>query len=183
MMMLRKTGSVLVAVATAAGLGLVSLPASASSTVASSCEIEWGSGPKTDTPSTAGHLTDIRAGEKECYDRLVFDIGEESPQGFSVTYVDEVREDATGALIPLRGGAKLQITIYAPAYDEAYQPTYEYDDRAELVDVSGYRTFRQVAWAGSWEGTTMTGLGVRAKLPFRVFARDDSIVVDVAHKW
>jgi hypothetical protein len=181
-MMLRRTGSAVVAVATAAGMGLAPLPASAS-TAASYCGIDWGSNPKSATPSTAGHLTDIRSGEKKCYDRLVFDIGEESPKGFSVSYVDEATEDASGAPIPLRGGAKLQITIYAPAYEESHASTYEYDDRAELVDVSGYRTFRQVAWAGSWEGNTMTGLGVRARLPFRVFTREDSIVVDVAHWW
>lgn len=182
-MMLRKTGTVLIAVATAAGMGLAAPSTSASTTAARYCGIEWGSDPKSATPATAGHLTDIRAGEKKCYDRLVFDIGEDSPQGFSVSYVDEVTEDATGTPIPLRGAAQLQITIYAPAYDESNKSTYEYEDRAELVDVSDYRTFRQVAWAGSWEGTTMAGLGVRAKLPFRVFTRDDSVVVDVAHKW
>ena len=33
----------------------------------------------------------------------------------------------------------------------------------------GFRTFRQVAGAGSSEGYTSEGLGVRARLPFRVF--------------
>ena len=143
----------------------------------------WGSGPSSTTPSSAGYLTDIRAGKKDCYDRLVFDMRDDSPQGFSVSYVDEVTEDATGTPVPLRGGAKLQITIYAPAYDESFESTYEYEDRAELVDTSGFRTFRQVAWAGSWEGTTVVGLGVRAHLPFRVFTYDDRVVVDVAHRW
>ncbi|MET9634609.1 hypothetical protein ABZX92_44900, partial [Lentzea sp. NPDC006480] len=60
-----------------------------------------------------------------------------------------------------------------------YQPA----NPAEVVDVTGYRTFRQVAWAGSWEGTTDLGLGTRARLPFRVFTLPDRIVVDVAHQW
>ncbi|EWC59406.1 hypothetical protein UO65_5352 [Actinokineospora spheciospongiae] len=42
---------------------------------------------------------------------------------------------------------------------------------------------RQLAWAGSWEGTTDLGLGVRARLPFRVFTLPGHVVVDVAHRW
>jgi hypothetical protein len=49
--------------------------------------------------------------------------------------------------------------------------------------VTGYQTFRQVAWAGTHHGTTSIGLGVRARLPFRVFTLPDRIVVDVAHRW
>ena len=50
------------------------------------------------------------------------------------------------------------------------------------------RAFRQVAWAGSFEGYSSLGLGVRARLPFRVFALDgpdagSRLVVDVAHFW
>jgi hypothetical protein len=92
-------------------------------------------------------------------------------------------EDPTGYPVPLRGGAKLSVTVHAPAYDESGAPTYVYADPAELVDVSGFQTFRQVAWAGSFEGTTTVGLGVRARLPFRVFSLSDRIVVDVAHFW
>ena len=35
--------------------------------------------------------------------------------------------------------------------------------------MAGYSTFRQVAWAGTFEGQTTLALGVRARLPFRVF--------------
>jgi hypothetical protein len=101
-----------------------------------------------------------------------------------VSYVDQVIEDPTGAVVPVRGGAKLQVNVAAPAYDSATgQPTYVYSNRAELVDVTGYQTFRQVAWAGSFESTTSVGLGVRARLPFRVLSLGDRIVVDVAHFW
>ena len=55
-----------------------------------------------------------------------------------------------------------------------------------MTNVSGYQTFRQVAWAGSFEGYTTLGLGVRARLPFKVFTLDgpgsgSRLVVDVAH--
>jgi hypothetical protein len=42
--------------------------------------------------------------------------------------------------------------------------------------------------AGSFEGLTTIGLGVRAKLPFRVFTLNgpdghSRLVIDVAHRW
>jgi hypothetical protein len=63
-------------------------------------------------------------------------------------------------------GARLEIRLSAPAYDDG-RPTLRFSDRRELSRVRGYRTFRQVALAGSFEGQTTLGLGVRARLPFR----------------
>ncbi|WP_460392833.1 AMIN-like domain-containing (lipo)protein [Actinophytocola sediminis] len=176
--MLRRTGlllAVLVAV-----MGIV-LPASVA-TADPYCGITWGSGAKTASPTTTGEMVGLRAGEHDCYDRLVFDI-DGSANGFWVSYVDTVTEDGSGTPIALRGGARLSISVHAPAYDESFTPTYTYANRSELVNVNGYQTFRQVAWAGSWEGTTTVGLGVRAHLPFRVFTLPGRIVIDVAHHW
>ena len=58
----------------------------------------------------------------------------------------------------------------------------------ELIDTTHFRTFRHVAWAGSFEGMTTIGLGVTARLPFRAFVLpgpgDGSrLVIDVAHRW
>jgi hypothetical protein len=82
----------------------------------------------------------------------------------------------------------LQIVALAAAYDDVGNPTYRPANASELVDVSGWRTFRQIAWAGSFEGQTTIGLGVRARLPFRVFILDgpgtgSRLVIDVAHRW
>ena len=85
--------------------------------------------------------------------------------------------------MPLRGGAKLRIIAISPAYDQWGNPTYTFANRNELVNVTGYQTFRQVAWAGSFEGQTTVGLGVRARLPFRAFTLPNRLVVDVAHSW
>jgi hypothetical protein len=124
----------------------------------------------------------VRAGRNDCYDRLVFDVNGPA-DGYWVSYVDTVYEDPTGVPVPLRGGARLSVTVQAPSYDENYTPTYTPANRAELVNVTGFQTFRQVAWAGSFEGQTTVGLGVRARLPFRVFTLPGRIVVDVAHFW
>jgi hypothetical protein len=104
--------------------------------------------------------------------------------GYFVRYVPAVRQDGSGELVPLRGGARLEVVATA-----GVRPTDAFfASGGELVDVSRYRTFRQVAWAGSFEGHTTVGLGVRARLPFRAFIVDgpgdtSRLVVDVAHRW
>lgn len=146
------------------------------------CGITWGSVAKSANPTQSGNLTGLRAGRHACYDRLVFDVA--GPvNGYWVSYVAQVTEDPTGDPVPLRGGARLSVTVQAPSYDHNGVATYTYAKEAELVNVAGYQTFRQVAWAGSFEGTTTVGLGVRARLPFRVFTLPGRVVVDVAHFW
>lgn len=169
-------------VVVAALSALTSAVVPAASAAPGACAVDWGSQPKEASPTTRGYLTNIRGGQQECYDRLVLDFRGED-DGYSVQYVDEVYEEGSGRVVPLRGGAKLQVVVHSPAYDDEGHPTYTYADRAELVNVSGYATFRQVAWAGSFEGQTTVGLGVRARLPFRVFTLPGRVVVDVAHQW
>jgi hypothetical protein len=108
--------------------------------------------------------------------------------GYTASYVPEVVQDASGAVIPTRGGASIQITVNDPAYDAAGNATYSPANPVELRNVAGYRTFRQVVFAGTFEGYTSIGIGVRARLPFRVFVLDgpgtgSRVVVDVAHRW
>ncbi|MCE6993861.1 hypothetical protein LZG04_03405 [Saccharothrix sp. S26] len=176
--MLRKVAVLLAAVTAFA----VVAPVTASAARSACTPVDWGSGAKYASQTTAGLLTNIRAGRQECYDRLVFDFAGVN-DGYTVQYVPEVTHEGSGKPVPLRGGAKLQITVHSPAYDQDGNPTYTYANAAELVDVTGYQTFRQVAWAGSFEGQTTVGLGVRALLPFRVFTLSNRVVVDVAHVW
>jgi hypothetical protein len=69
--------------------------------------------------------------------------------------------------------------------------TYDPANPRQLVNVTDYRTFRQVARTGSSEGVTSLGLGVRARLPFRVTtlagfpgtSSGSRLAVDVAHAW
>ncbi len=162
---------------------VVGTPATAS---AAYCGQVWGSLPKAVSTMSAAQVTNVRAGRHACFDRLVVDL-RGNVAGYSVRYVDQVREDGSGFVVPLRGGARLQVVVTAPA-DADGRPTYLPADRREVVPVAGYRTFRQVAWAGSFEGYTTLGLGVRARLPFRVFVLPGSgagsrLVIDVGHRW
>lgn len=153
------------------------------------CGIRWGSLGKTNgTSHTSGTVADVRAGRHTCFDRLVIDV-DEVPKSmtYDVRYVDAVHEDGSGKAVPLAGAADLQIILRAPAY-EAGVPTYSPKNPSRLVNVSGWSTFRQVAWAGSFEGQSTVGLGVRARLPFRAYVLDGPgdgarLVIDVAHRW
>ncbi|MEV0295599.1 hypothetical protein [Nocardia sp. NPDC050710] len=169
-----------------AALGLAIIPAPATATP-SYCGLVWGSLDKANSNPSTAPLTDVRSGRNRCFDRLVLDFAG-AVTGYHVGYVDSVSMDGSGAAVPLRGGAYLSVVALAPAYDDAGSGTYRPADRRELVDVTGYGTFRQVAWAGSFEGRTTVGLGVRARLPFRVFGLEgpgsgSRIVLDVAHYW
>ncbi|MGX7826393.1 AMIN-like domain-containing (lipo)protein [Actinokineospora sp. 24-640] len=125
-------------------------------------------------------LTNIRAGRHDCYDRLVLDTRGKSA-GYRVLYVDTMT-DVSGEVVPLRGGARLWINLSA-TYDRTDGPVFPCTNCAEVVNVSGYSTFRQVAWAGAYRHSTLVGLGVRALLPFRVFTLPGRLVIDVAHRW
>lgn len=168
-------------------LGAAGVIGTSAPTEAASCSTAWGSTTKTAQAYSQSTVRDVRAGRHACYDRLVIDLKGNHALGYRVRYVDQVRADGSGDVVPLRGGAKLEVVAQAPAYDASGGATYRPANRAELVNVGGYRTFRQVAWAGSFEGQTTIGLGVRARLPMRAFTIAEGgttrLVVDVAHTW
>jgi hypothetical protein len=159
------------------------LPAHRAQAHAPSCETGWGSLPEERTSGSTGVVVDVRTGRHACFDRLVLvlsgDVG-----GCFVRYVRQVRRDGSGAPVPVRGGARLEVVVTAPpaATDAWFLPN------GELLDPRRFRTFRHLAWAGSFESQSTFGLGVRARLPFRVLVLDgpgtgSRLVVDVAHRW
>ncbi|WP_054051851.1 hypothetical protein [Alloactinosynnema sp. L-07] len=178
--------AVAVAVGTMLALGVVG--SSTASATPGFCGISWGSLPKSAPATEVAPLVGVRGGRHQCYDRLVLDIRAGGADGYFVRYVDQVRQDGSGHIVPLRGGAKIEIVAIAPSYDDFGNSTFNPANRRELVNVTGWQTFRQVADAGSFEGQTTIGLGVRARLPFRAFVLNNAnggsrIVVDVAHFW
>ena len=172
-------------IALAAGVVPV-VAATTSAEAAPYCGITWGSLAKSSPTMVPGPITNVRAGRHACYDRLVVDLKGRAP-GYTVKYVSNVYSEGKGAVVPLRGGAKLLIVTRAPAYTSTGAASYRPANPRELVNVTGYTTFRQVAWAGTFEGQTSMGLGVRARLPFRAFTIHDAtgsrLVIDVAHRW
>ncbi|MEV3972988.1 hypothetical protein AB0K68_33440 [Streptomyces sp. NPDC050698] len=177
-----------------ATVGMATVPAGAapaaaqrSTTQATTCPTSWGSLAKTDAGATLASVTNIRTGRHTCYDRMVIDVpGGGSGVGYTVQYVDQLYQDGSGRPIPVAGGAVLEVRVSAPAYDpETGAATYPGRPTRPLpgVDLTGYRTFRDARYGGSFEGETQIGLGVRARLPFRVQQLDGRVIVDVAHSW
>lgn len=163
------------------------LPAAPPGGTSASCDdMAWGSNAKHASRMSTAEIWRVRTGQHRCFDRMVVDMRSAPAAGWHVRY-HEVNQEGIGGVIPLRGNADLEVVALAPAYGRDGMSLFRPKDRWEVVDVTGYRTFRQVAYAGSFEGQTTFGLGVRTRLPFRVFAvsgpSGTKLVVDVAHRW
>jgi hypothetical protein len=180
---------ILVLAVLAALIGAVGVAAPAAQAHAPYCGIRWGSLPKAAESSEVALLTNVRAGRHSCFDRLVLDYADDA-DGFLVRYVPAIQGIGLPTPVDLRGGALLEIVVQTPYGEDepSFWSGYNPPNRRELVNVSGWRTFRQVSLVEVWESQVTLGLGVRARLPFRVFTLDgpgqgSRIVIDVAHRW
>lgn len=152
----------------------------------SSCAVTWGSLAKSAGPSTSpsSRIRNVRTGRHDCYDRFVVDLAGPA-SGYNVHYVRRLHQIASGQVISVPGGARLEIIIRAPAVNLQGHATYPGTVGHALpgVNLAGYQTFRSTRYGGTFEGLTQFGLGVRARLPFRVLTVGNHVVVDVAHHW
>ncbi|MEJ7702739.1 MAG: hypothetical protein WKF47_03280 [Geodermatophilaceae bacterium] len=174
-------------IAVTASVAAFALVAPTTAQAAPYCGITWGSLDRSAGSLSTDPLINVRAGRHDCYDRLVMDF-DGSAAGYTVRYVSSVPAQGSGNSIALRGGAFLEIALEAPAYDANGNPDVHPGQRQgtgqhqRLSDVSTGLLGRQ------FRGYTTIGLGVRARLPFRVFTLagpgDRSrLVIDVAHQW
>jgi len=187
-------GALAAGVATAAlAIGVVPAVAGAG-TAAPFCGITWGSTAKSAPAMTGATLTGARVGRHDCYDRLVIDVSGRPAAGYDVRYIEPpYRADGSGAPLLVAGGAVLRVIARAPAYDANGNSTVPWAGTAVVVRpdqfrAGGFRTFRDLVAGGSFEGQSSFGLGVRARLPFRVLQLDGPgagtrLVIDVAHQW
>jgi hypothetical protein len=193
--------SAVASLAMLAGIGAVATTASArgespagTASAAATCKVTWGSLPESNGNMSTRPITNVRAGRHTCFDRLVVDLAAPpagAPAGrlgYDVRYA-AVFTEGEGNRVPLAGNADLRIIVRAPTNDIVTgRSTYDPRDENHIVNVGGFSTFRQVAFAGSFEGQTTIGLGVRARLPFRVLILQGPgtgarLVIDVAHHW
>jgi hypothetical protein len=152
----------------------------AAAATADTCAVTWGSLDKAGGGLSPAGLFTARAGPHPCYDSLVFEL-DGPADGYRVGYAGEVYSEGGGRpLSPQAGdfGALIGVHLLAPAYGYSGPPPA----------VTGYRTFRGIAWGGTFEGHTTFALGVRARLPFQVLVlpgpgAHTRIVVNVAHRW
>lgn len=180
---------------TAAVVAAGVVPAVAGAASAPTCGITWGSVAKTAPQGTSATVSGVRTGRQDCYDRLVVDLAGRPAAGYDVRYITPpFRADGSGDPLFVAGGAVLQVVVRAPAYTAAGASTVPWPSvghpitRPDQFDAGGYRTFEDLVWGGSFEGQSTLGLGVRARLPFRVLTLDGPgagtrLVIDVAHRW
>lgn len=159
--------------------------ASTGSAAATACTTNWGSWAKQAPEYSWSQITNARAGRHTCFDRFVVDL-RGTLRGYDVRYAP-VFTEGQGKRIWLKGGADLRVIVKGPAYDSRGRATYSPRSRLNAVDVTGFRTFRQIAFGGSFEGQSTFGVGTRARLPMRAFivkrTGGSSLVIDVAHTW
>lgn len=162
-------------------------PAPPGGTAADCRDVAWGSGAKHLARTSTAEVRRVRTAQHRCFDRMVIDLDSAPAAGWHVRYHSVTQVGVGGTPIALRGNADLEIVANAPAYGPTGHSLFRPVDRWEVAKLGGYRTFRQLAYAGSFEGQTTFGLGVRTRLPFRVFAvsgpSGHKLVVDVAHRW
>jgi hypothetical protein len=158
------------------------------STAAPYCGITWGSQEKSGGALSPAPLLYSRTGRHDCYDRVVFEFNGPA-NGYAVSYGEAYTEGQGLALSPYTaGGAVLKVVLLAPAYDPSGAEAYPYRSGDHTANVVGYDTLRDVVFGGSFEGYTSFAVGVRARLPYRVFVLSgpgtrSRIVLDVAHRW
>ena len=171
-----------VAISGAGALVVTQAQAAPGPASAAACATHWGVGAKVVSRAENEHtarVTGARAGQHACFDRLVIDIGGGRTPGYRVQYVHRVHAQGSGKVISLPGHAALAITLTANASATFPGPGHS------LVSVAGFSALRKVVSAGSFEGYTEIGAGVRAKLPFRVAllagpGTHHRLVIDVA---
>jgi hypothetical protein len=182
---LRRTlAAVVLVLAALAGSAVVAVATTAAQPT---CDVTWGSLARAQERMSTASLTDARVGQHDCFDRVVFDFGDTAATGYRVEYADQVLSEGKGDPLTIAGGAKLRVVLLEPAYDvNTGASTYPHD--GHVANVAGFQTLRDVVYGGSFEGNTTFGVGVRARLPFRVFTlagpgTSSRIVLDIAHHW
>jgi hypothetical protein len=154
---------------------------------------EWATNDTQADPTSTDALYGVRAGQHECYDRMVLDINGPAEVGYLVGYVPAVAADGSGEPVPVDGTA-LQVIVRAPAqgFDAGgHQPGRKLGDIGDYLyttsQLEGWASLRAVRFAGSFEGQSTIAVGVREELPFRVFTQLDKsnqirrLVIDIAH--
>jgi len=127
--------------------------------------------------------TGLRIGQHPTFDRVVVDLTQFAGS-YQVRYVPRVIEDGSGATVPLRGTAFLELRMGAVGHDENGHST---------IPVSNYvvkwPSFLQVKTTGDFEGQLQVGIGLRSKADFVVspLTSPNRLVIDVArpgqHPW
>jgi len=189
--MQKKLLIIIVAIMTLVAVGMVtymlySQPASApkvtNRSIADCSETtrSWRTSPQIDNETMSrGEIVDIRYGQHDCFDRIVFEINSGDLVGYRAEYVSAVIGGGSGEPVEVAGNSLIQLTINAPATSDPH-PT-------DFGPTQDWNALHQIKRVSSFEGVTTYGIGVNKETPFRIFhlpGKDGErmrVVLDLAH--
>jgi hypothetical protein len=125
-------------------------------------------------------LVDVRVGEHDGYDRVVFEFDNGIPEYVVSQAEAPYTEDPSGLPIEVEGASVLQLVmIGATRFDEDYEPTY--DGPTELAP--GFDRLVNLVESGDFEAVSSWYIGLTGDACVRVLALDgpDRLVVDIEH--
>lgn len=125
-------------------------------------------------------VVDVRVGEHDGYDRVVFELAGEGVVGWRVEYEDAPATQGQGDPVELAGDATLSVTLDGLGYPFETGAT-EYAGPKRFSP--GLPSVSEVQVGGVFEGYYDAYLGVAEQRPFRVFRLESPqrVVVDVAY--
>jgi hypothetical protein len=124
-------------------------------------------------------VTDIRTGEHDGFDRVVFEADGEGLPGWDVRYVDDPSSQGSGEAVEVSGDAVLQVTVTGVGYpfDTGVD---EFAADGPVAGPGGAVT--EVVFDATFEGTSVAFIGTTGENPFRVYLLENParVVVEVA---
>lgn len=126
-------------------------------------------------------VSDIRVGRHDGFDRVVLEVGGEGRPGWDIRYVDEASSQGSGDPVEVAGDAVLQLTVTGAGYP--YDTGVEEFPMAETVSAPDTEVVTEVAFDGTYEGTSVVFVGTQARAPFRIYLLEGPtrVVLEVAH--
>ncbi|RBY82655.1 hypothetical protein [Blastococcus sp. TF02A-26] len=125
-------------------------------------------------------VTDVRTGEHDGFDRVVFEVDGEGVPGWDVRYVDDPTQEGSGDPVDVAGAAVLQVLVSGVGYPfdtgvDPFVPDGPVPGPGAAVT--------EVVVGPTFEGVTQAFVGTAGESPFRVYLLEGPtrIVVEVAH--
>jgi hypothetical protein len=125
-------------------------------------------------------VVDVRVGQHDGYDRIVFELGGDGTVGWRVGYDDDPAWQGSGERVEVDGGATLRVLLDGLGYPfdtgvDEYAGPRRFSPRLASL--------REVRVGGVYEGYFDAFVGVQDTRPFRVFRLDrpQRVVIDVGH--
>ncbi|MGV0405128.1 AMIN-like domain-containing (lipo)protein [Corynebacterium marquesiae] len=123
-------------------------------------------------------VTDVRIGQHEGFERVVFELDGGGTPGWFVDYADTPTQQGSGKTIDYSGETALNVNIDGVVYP--FEAGKE-DPRIGVVDAPTEGIVTQVVNGGTFEGRRQFVIGMNARKPYSVQVLDNPtrLVVDI----